>query len=108
MSRYVIPGPLRPVDAESLTAIATDITLTAAKYAKGGNISNFALLSVTDTNELLVTISDPDTSLPADGSEGILWKKDYGPFPFHGDMSQVLIRKSGASDCTFNVNYFVA
>ena len=102
MSRYVAQGPLQGENAENFTIGSSDSTLTAGTY----DTAKTAVISVTDANAILITVKNDAGTAPSDGSKGIYWEKSYGPFVFHGDLSKILIRRSGSSDCAINVNYF--
>lgn len=104
MSIETIVGPLKGVGAETISAGATDSTLTSGTY---GNAS-FAVVSVTDANSVLITIQNDAGNAPADGSKGIYLDRSHGAYSINCDLSKVLIRRGGGSDCSINVNYFGA
>lgn len=108
MSRYVVNGPLQGVDAEIITVTDVDSTLTEAKYSKSNGSANYAVITVTDTHSVLVTLQNPAGTLPADGSTGIFLNKDSGPYTVNGDLSKVILRRGSGTNCVIHVNYFHA
>ena len=105
MSREIVLGDISGFDAEQLTVGSTAVSLTQAKYQKSNKESRTAYISCTDNNEIFIGVLDPESdSLPANIAHCLLWKKDFGPFKFRGDLSRVrMIRNS--SDATVNVMY---
>ena len=105
MSTEIVLGDIAGVDAERLTVGSTAVSLTSAKYAKINKVSRTAYISCIDNNEIFIVVLDPtNDSLPANVAHGVLWKKDFGPFKFRGDLSRIrMIRNT--TDATVNVMY---
>ena len=108
MSRYVVNGPLQGVDAEIITVTDTDSTLTEAKYSKSNGSANYAVITVTDTHAVLITVQNTAGTLPADGSTGVFIDKANSPYTVNGDLSKVILRRGTSNHCVIHVNYFHA
>jgi hypothetical protein len=108
MSRYVVNGPLSGVDAEIITTTSSDSTLTSGKYAKSNGSANYAVITVTDANSVLITVQNTAGTLPADGSTGVFIEKASGPYTVNGDLSKVILRRGASTNCVIHVNYFNA